>query len=407
MNPGMLDRRQLAVVPLLIVLLSGCAAPAKTVVLTSIPPGATVYLQSEPIGKTPLAQTLDFSKTPSYELIASKDGYDDAVTIVTYEPSNLLTYEFRLTECTKSVSITSDPVGATVYVDGNWTGITPQRKELSFGQMRDHLLMVTKDGYEDSDVRTIRYEPRDSTDYFFRIAKQETPRDTVIKVVEVPVPDTTRYEPYMEDIECAIKVEARAQYFGRIEKVLGSPAYIRGSLSKAQADGPVLVPGQEGLDQDQLTYQQAYSLLARNSDLLDQMIHELLDTAKRDTFVFNIENPRFSADFLSTGAQAWITHTVTGKVRAGAHAFRVDTSGMRPRLSELNVDAEGQFSVPVRMSPSTRYVYIVSSYKNLVVVYKRLDVFSGVDTEMGEEQFLKDVGTTANEWRKIWEAVRK
>lgn len=55
---------------------------------------------------------------------------------------------------TQRVPVSSDPVGAYVFVDGNPVGCTPTQIELK--RKYDHLITLSKEGYEDE---TIRVEP--------------------------------------------------------------------------------------------------------------------------------------------------------------------------------------------------------------------------------------------------------
>jgi hypothetical protein len=102
-----------------------------------------------------------------------KDGYEDARERITLEPMEKLRYDLTLTEKSKLLVITSDPSGAAVHIDGVESGITPLQKEVTFVRMPEHLVMVTKDGFENSGVRRIRFEPKDSTSYFFQLEKKE------------------------------------------------------------------------------------------------------------------------------------------------------------------------------------------------------------------------------------------
>lgn len=55
---------------------------------------------------------------------------------------------------TQEVNISSNPIGATVYVDGRNSGITPTKVILS--RKEDHMITLKKQGYRDQNISVIR-----------------------------------------------------------------------------------------------------------------------------------------------------------------------------------------------------------------------------------------------------------
>jgi hypothetical protein len=65
---------------------------------------------------------------------------------------------------TKQVTITSEPSGAAVFVNGVEQGITAFQRELSFDERDEHRVVARMDGHEDAET-VIKLEPRDQTRY--------------------------------------------------------------------------------------------------------------------------------------------------------------------------------------------------------------------------------------------------
>lgn len=353
-----------------IAFLAGCAAQlqyggidtagqeAQTVHVVASAP-AKLYVDSILVGQTPLDVTLRY---PVVRVLLSRRVYNDR-------------------QSTASAAISQEDTVLAVP--------------------RAHLITVTRDGYEPA-YRLVSVPGAPDTIAFpLRPVGEKPPVEKIVEV-RVPVPADPERAPYMKDIACSLRVEARQKYFSTIESVLGDPRYIAGNLVRTWGNAPKLLSRQEGLEPDQLIYEQRYYLISRNSDLFDQMIQDLLKRTQSEGYVFNIENPYFYADFRSTGAQLLITHTVTGKVRAGSRTYRVELADGGLELRPVLVDPNGEFQFPVRLSPNTRYVYLVSNFRDVVTVFKRLDVFHQADEELGPEQFLLDLGITQSAWERIW-----
>lgn len=133
---------------------------------TSIPPGADIYLDNAYKGLTPL--TLEGVPNGNHVIVLRLDPYEDASRTVTLT-GNTLTVNIALIPLTTatpttqptatgtvqpvptgqygSISVTTSPPGARVYVDGEMKGFTPTTiPGISAGK---HAVLLTSPGYLD------------------------------------------------------------------------------------------------------------------------------------------------------------------------------------------------------------------------------------------------------------------
>jgi hypothetical protein len=122
--------------------------PTGSLSITSRPEGAEVYLDDELRGRTPL--TLEDLAPGSYELMVTLEGYEDWERSVVVRAGVITSVMAELTALplpTGSLSITSRPEGAEVYLDDEFRGRTPLTLEdLAPGSYR---LKVTLEGYQE------------------------------------------------------------------------------------------------------------------------------------------------------------------------------------------------------------------------------------------------------------------
>lgn len=104
--------------------------PATLEVISS-PEKARVYLDGDYRGETPLA--LDGLAAGAHRLNVEKDGFDPMLRSVTLRRGAKATEEFRLRANTGTITVTSEPAGVAVFVDGVKMGETPpgETKDLS------------------------------------------------------------------------------------------------------------------------------------------------------------------------------------------------------------------------------------------------------------------------------------
>jgi hypothetical protein len=113
------------------------------VTVSTNPSGATVYLDGTYKGVSPL--TLSNVEEGSYTVKVTMSGYKDYSQAITITAGSNIPVTATLTAFT--IGVSSDPVGATVYVDGSNQGVTPLSSlKISEGS---HTIKFTKSGYQD------------------------------------------------------------------------------------------------------------------------------------------------------------------------------------------------------------------------------------------------------------------
>ncbi len=126
--------------------------------ISSNPTSAKVYIDDKYVGDTPI----DNSKLPigTHALKLTKDGYNDytqTFTLASSDTSKAIPVTLTKTTTqpneqpantpkTGTLSVTSSPTGAKVYINDNYKGITPLNLNLNSG---GYNLKLSKDGYMD------------------------------------------------------------------------------------------------------------------------------------------------------------------------------------------------------------------------------------------------------------------
>ncbi|HWQ21144.1 MAG TPA: PEGA domain-containing protein, partial [Clostridia bacterium] len=96
---------------------------AYALVVTSTPAGATVLLDGTAKGVTPL--TIVGLKPRNYAVVVSLKGYAAISRTVDLSDPTQAAQDFSLVQAFGKLSITSDPTGAQVFLDGKAYGVTP------------------------------------------------------------------------------------------------------------------------------------------------------------------------------------------------------------------------------------------------------------------------------------------
>ncbi len=120
-------------------------AQTGSISVSSNPSGANVYLDGTSKGTTPI--TLHNVPIGSHTVKLTKSGYTDISKSVTVSSGKTASVSTTLTAQTGSISISSNPSGTNVYLDGTSKGITPiTLKNIPVGS---YTIKLTKSGYTD------------------------------------------------------------------------------------------------------------------------------------------------------------------------------------------------------------------------------------------------------------------
>jgi hypothetical protein len=124
-----------------------------TLSINSIPSGAAAYVDGIYQGITPTR--VGNLGAGSHTVILSLAGYQDYVTTATVQAGSVTTLTATLKQDPSpvygTVSITTDPSGASIYADGVYVGQTSLNRPLVYTQVPPgyHTLLASKSGYED------------------------------------------------------------------------------------------------------------------------------------------------------------------------------------------------------------------------------------------------------------------
>jgi hypothetical protein len=155
---------KICVIALMLHVAVGCAR-TKMVHITSDPNNVSLYINGEQGGQTPFAAKLNFSKKQTYTIMARKKGYKPAVILVQYKLFEQTAYHLVLHPLEKTVTIRSQPSGATVEIMGIECGTTPLKRKLSFVEIDKYEVLVKKFPYRSKTI-AISCQPEFQTDYF-------------------------------------------------------------------------------------------------------------------------------------------------------------------------------------------------------------------------------------------------
>ena len=134
---------------------------------TSVPTNVQVYLDGKYIGLTPLKS--DRLPVGSHQIRFAKDKYKDKNMTVILERGQEMDVSVRLIPQKGSLSVSSDPPDAEVYLDGKLIGKTPL---VIYGVLiGKYSLKITKSGYEDYNT-AIEIAENDLSWHFVRLIKR-------------------------------------------------------------------------------------------------------------------------------------------------------------------------------------------------------------------------------------------
>jgi parallel beta-helix repeat protein len=116
--------------------------------VTSAPDGAAIFIDGAETGEVTNA-TLDGIAVGTHTVTVTKEGYRDATAEVTIAYNETATLHLDLVEAAGSIAVTSEPTGATIWLDGTDTGRTTNAL-LENVPAGDHIVTLKKDGYADA-----------------------------------------------------------------------------------------------------------------------------------------------------------------------------------------------------------------------------------------------------------------
>lgn len=113
--------------------------------IISNPSGASVYLDGAYMGETPLS--LDNVISKSYTIIVKKSGSNSKTLSLSLGAGGAENLDVLLESLSGSISISANPSGANIYLDGTFKGTAPTT--LSSVPIGSHVIKLTKSSYND------------------------------------------------------------------------------------------------------------------------------------------------------------------------------------------------------------------------------------------------------------------
>ncbi len=114
----------------------------KEITINSVPGDAFVYIDDEMKGKTPLTTNLSFGEH-NVEVVKGMDSVQQTIEI---KPNGISSFDFSIQ---REISITSNPAGADIYINGKHQGQTPATLVLT---NKNTTIKFTKNKYRDKTI---------------------------------------------------------------------------------------------------------------------------------------------------------------------------------------------------------------------------------------------------------------
>jgi archaellum component FlaG (FlaF/FlaG flagellin family) len=156
------------------------ATPEGSISITSEPSGASVYLDGTHMGKTPIS--LDDVVSGSHTIKLTKPGYNSKTLTLSLSSGGVENIRELLEPLTGSISVSSDPCGANIYLDGAYKGTTP--KTISGVLIGSHTIRLEKNDYKDYLLESTSVEAETTTP----ITVQLIPSDTSPPTMRIDTP---------------------------------------------------------------------------------------------------------------------------------------------------------------------------------------------------------------------------
>jgi uncharacterized protein (TIGR02145 family) len=117
----------------------------KNIIITSKPSGAKVFINKIEKGITPFSISLQYK---TFEIKLTKEGYQnfDVSQNITKQTDSLNYTLIEYSPTSKQITITSNPTGATVFINNERKGTTPYTGTLNFG---NNSIKLTLNDYND------------------------------------------------------------------------------------------------------------------------------------------------------------------------------------------------------------------------------------------------------------------
>lgn len=221
---------------------------------------------------------------------------------------------------------------------------------------------------------------------------------TISVLLALPGCATTPEKLSIGNIECALDITGRQEYFDKIEGIVAGYAVPQegGARLEKEPRTPQPIEGHIGV------YQQTLYFVAPNPTRFADLVEEINALAVGQELYLRPQ--RLTATFDTSGGVNLMEHVVSGNVRSGSKLYLV-RRGVTPSLNEaVPVSESGSYRVTIRLEPAQRYIYQLSIYvpegrfnPRPLPIFSRLDVHSQLSVEMRPQEFEQEVEVSFSE----------
>ena len=303
--------------------------PQPALAVTTDPPGAVLSVDGNDVGKTPFIGVIPAG---DHELVIRKDGFKSLGNSFVMPDGRDLDLRFTLEvppekPAPPRIAVSSDPIGASVLLDGKEVGQTPFLAELASG---DHVVKLARKGF-------IAYQRK------IFMPKDRDVEVTLALIPEPPPPGPSKVDIASEPPGLAVTVDGKEAGKTPFSMTLPSGEHKLGG----KADG-------YRKTEQAITVTQGQSLAVKLA--LDKLPPE----ANAPQLTLNTEPP--GAKVLLDGKPAGVT-PYSEPSTPGAHEVTVTLDGFKDRTEKFKLPSDRDFELKYAfvLAPTRQSVQLVSA----------------------------------------------
>jgi hypothetical protein len=364
------------------------------------------------VTQNPTPHTLHFSRQHYQDEVGSlivpgTDEFNVKLKPISYDwEYKHLDEKLKRTQKVRIVSVPEE--GATVFLGDKKIGQTPCLHEFEYAEtdMVFEKKVIQEHGQlsgPDITTETQRQVGGISARIYPLLLKREGYLDEVAllhipgdsKPIKEPREFAVRITPVsgIGDINCALKVIARKEYFGDIKKMIDAHAvpHLNGSLDVNR------YPPQEPdwIEKPLDVYSQTFFFIIKGFDDFERLLAELKHYSSNDTLI----TVNIGSDFNTNTALAGIQHTIRGKVRPLSALYLV-AKNKKPEYSErISTNPNGSYTLTVTLKPEENHLYLLSiyippgnRYPSPLPFFTKVNVYTEKHSEISLQEFENETG---------------
>ena len=294
------------------------------------------------------------------------------------------------TELPLSYEITALDLEKNTYMHPAGDKFTRVDKEKSTDQIIDkthHLLRFEKRGFAPLEIPVT--VPMDDPVVNAKLKRANVPRVHCIVHVEGRIDDDVDYFAPVEQVipDYALGGNFRTEYESPIPKPKRDK---NGNPVLDKNDNPIIIEG---------VFLQTYIFMIPDLITFDLLVTAINEEAEKHKFVFQALWSRLEVMFSTNVMKNQIKHVIHGTTQPEATLYYVESpTSIVPKVVSKT---DGSYSFETSISANQPFVYMISNYEGLLIVYKRMNVFEETEEEISREEFLAEAGISAEQLDEI------